>query len=293
MIATVVGAYALGTILGLISVRISRFRAIWSRIIRTQILAVASIASVTSVWTMNSWNDILWPALLTVAMAVILVLGIAVTKPPLRGGRGGLLAWTGMANTGFFVVPVASALVGAPGVIAGVLMDRISTPVWAMMTHLLRRDAPIQQRTHTAWIDQAPLIGVILGFILHALVPVPNWVSIVTAATGPVFALTGAAIFVGSALHPTQRISSRGGVRPWLIVVTARAILLAPLVYFAPSMPLAVVSVLAALSITTFGPAQFSTMYGYAEPYVAAATKYGWLVGAAGLIAAGLMVHFS
>ena len=91
MIATVVGAYALGTILGLISVRISRFRAIWSRIIRTQILAVASIASVTSVWAMNSWNDILWPALLTVAMAVILVLGIAVTKPPLRGGRGGLL----------------------------------------------------------------------------------------------------------------------------------------------------------------------------------------------------------
>lgn len=293
MIAIVIGAYALGTLLGLISLRIVAFRAIWSRFIRAQTLAVASIVSVTSVWAMNSWSDILWPALLTVSFAIILAVSVAITRSPGRIGRGAMLGWTGMANTGFFVLPMATALVGAPGAIAAVLMDRISMPVWATMTWLARRGAPIRQRTHTAWIDQSPLIGVALGFVLHFSVPAPMWVATITSWAGPIFAATGAAIFVGSALHPSQRISARGGVKPWLIVICVRAAVIAPLVVFAPSMPLAVVSVLAALSIPPFGPAQASAMYGYQEPYVAASNKFGWFIGAAGLVAALLMVHFA
>ena len=150
MIAIVLSAYALGIIAGFIAVRITAFRAIWSRIIRTQTLAVASVVALTSVWALNSWNDILWPILISLCSAVMLAIGIAVTRGPRRAGRGALLAWTGMPNTGFFVLPFAAALVGAPGVIAAVLMDRIGTPVWAVMTMLARRDAPIQQRTHTA-----------------------------------------------------------------------------------------------------------------------------------------------
>lgn len=293
MIEIVLGAYALGTVLGLISLRVVAFRAIWSRFIRAQTLAVASLVSVTSVWAMNSWADILWPAMITVCFAVILAVAIAITRPPRRSGRGAILGWTGMANTGFFVLPVATALAGPPGAIAAVLVDRVSMPVWASMTWLARREAPIQQRTHTAWIDQSPLIGVGIGFILHFTIAAPAWVATVTSWAGPIFAATGAAIFVGSALHPTQRISARGGVKPWLTVIAVRVALIAPLAYFAPSMPIAVTMTLAALSIPAFGPSQASTMYGYSEPAVAASNKFGWIVGAAGLIIALLMVHFS
>ena len=40
---------------------------------------------------------------------------------------------------------------------------------------------------------------------------------------------------------------------------------------------------------TVTGPPQFSTVYGYAEPVVAAATRYGWWIGALG-VAAGYAV---
>jgi hypothetical protein len=105
-------------------------------------------------------------------------------------------------------------------------------------------------------------------------------------------AATGAAIFVGSAFHPSQRVNPRKGFKRWAATVALRIGLLVPLYIFAPSTPIAVVTVLAALSIPAFGASQFSRIYGYSEPEVAAANKYGWYVGAVGLIAALLLVHY-
>jgi hypothetical protein len=122
--------------------------------------------------------------------------------------------------------------------------------------------------------------------------PAPDWISVIDLWAGPILAATGAAIFVGSAFHSSQRVNPRKGFKRWAAMVALRIGLLAPLFIFAPSKPIAIVTILAALSIPAFGPSQFSTMYGYSEPEVAAANKYGWYVGAVGVIAAMLLVHY-
>ena len=68
-------------------------------------------------------------------------------------------------------------------------------------------------------------------------------------------------------------------------LVLLRTALLVPIVVFAPNSAVRLVAVLVGLSIPAFGPSQFSTVYGYSEPVVAAATRYGWWIGAAGVVA--------
>jgi hypothetical protein len=135
-------------------------------------------------------------------------------------------------------------------------------------------------------VDQSPLLALVLGLALHLVGPAPDWTATVSLAMAPVMAATGAAVFVGSVLHPTQRIPARPGLGPWLRLVALRVALLAPVVLLAPNDGVRLVAVLCALSIPAFGPAQFSTVYGYAEPVVAASARYGWWIGALGVVAA-------
>jgi len=292
MTVVVLLAYAIGVILGLIALRVERFRLVWSHIIRTQLLLVAILISVTAVWQIQSLSDVIWPLLIVVAAGVLLGVSLLTTKGERRAGRASLYAWSAMSNSAFFVLPVAAATVGPTGVVVAVLLDRLGAPLWAVYTWLLRKDAPRKQRKRTSWIDQSPNVGVAIGVILYLTVPAPDWTSVIDLWAGPILAATGAAIFVGSAFHPTQRVSPRKGFKRWATTVALRIGLLVPLYIFAPSKPIAIVTILAALSIPAFGPSQFSTMYGYSEPEVAAANKYGWYVGAVGVIAVLLLVHY-
>ena len=48
---------------------------------------------------------------------------------------------------------------------------------------------------------------------------------------------------------------------------------------------------LCALSVPSFATPQCATLYGYAEPVVAAGNRYGWFIGAAGAAGLWFMAH--
>lgn len=290
MSVVVLLGYALGVGLGVISSRISAFGRVWPRIVRTQLLLVEVVLSITSVWSITSIDTVLWPLLLALGLVLMYLVARVTASGPDARPRAALQAWASGTNTGFFVIPVATMLAGPAGAVAGVLMHRMSTPLFAWWTHELRRGAPIRQRRRTSFIDQSPLIAIGVGLLLRLTGPAPDWALTVTLIAAPVLAISGAAVFTGSVLHPTQRIDPRPGVRRWLALSAVRMALLGALAILAPTTPLTIVSVLAALSIPVFGASQMSTVYGYASPVVAAGARYGWFIGGVGLVAAWLVV---
>ena len=285
MSLVVLAAYAVGASLGLFASHRPSRAVVWPKIVRAQLLVASAVLSVLAAWRLTGVQDIVWPMLIVAVFGVILGTSLLLTKGDRRLGRGTLRAWTATANTGYFVIPLTAALVSPAALLIAVLIDRFGAPLWAVYVHLLRRDAPIPQRMSTSWIDQSPVIALVVGLALHLVGPAPDWSATLSLAMAPVMAATGAAVFVGSVLHPTQRIPARPGVQPWLTMVLLRTALLVPIVVFAPNSAVRLVAVLVGLSIPAFGPSQFSTVYGYSEPVVAAATRYGWWIGAAGVVA--------
>lgn len=284
-------AYALGGALGLMAARISAFGRVWPHIIRTQTLLASVLLSIAAAWRLNSLDNVLWPVLMVLVFTAMLALALMVTKGENAQGRAVLHTWAATANTGFWVIPVGAALGGSVGALVGVLFDRLAQPLWATYTHLLRRNAPFKQRKRTSFIDQAPMIALGIGLLLHLVGPAPEWTATMTLWAAPIMAATGSAIFVGSVLHPSQRIDPRPGVRTWLAYSAFRLVFFVPLIVFAPSTPIRIVTILGALTIPTFGAPQVSTLYGYADPVVAAASRYAWFFGAIGLIAAVLVAR--
>jgi predicted permease len=289
MSLVVLAAYAVGASLGLWAARRPSLAVVWPRVVRGQLLLASVVLSVSAAWRLTGVQDLVWPLAVVGVFAAILAVSLALARGERRLGRGTLRAWTATANTGYFVIPFTAALGGPAGLLTAVLVDRLGSPLWAVYVHLLRRDAPIPQRLRSSWVDQSPLLALVAGLALHLVGPAPDWTATVSLAMAPVMAATGAAVFVGSVLHPTQRIPARPGLGPWLRLVLLRVALLAPVVVLAPTDGVRLVAVLCALSIPAFGPPQFSTVYGYAEPVVAAATRYGWWIGALG-VAAGYAV---
>ncbi len=286
MSLVVLAAYAVGASLGLWASRRPSLAVVWPRVVRAQLLVAATVLSVSAAWRLTGVQDLGWPLVIVAVFAAILGLSLVITQGERRLGRGTLRAWSATSNTGFFVLPLTAALGGPAALLVAVLVDRLGSPLWAAYIHLLRRDAPTPQRLRTSWVDQSPLLALVLGLALHLVGPAPDWTATVSLAMAPVMAATGSAVFVGSVLHPTQRIPARPGLGPWLRLVVLRVALLAPVVLLAPDDGVRLVAVLCALSIPAFGPAQFSTVYGYAEPVVAASARYGWWIGALGVVAA-------
>ena len=70
-------------------------------------------------------------------------------------------------NSGFWVVPAATAFAGAAGTMIAVLANVITTAWGAVCVHLMRRDAPIRQRRATSWVDQSPILASLVGLVLH------------------------------------------------------------------------------------------------------------------------------
>lgn len=283
MSLVVLAAYALGAWLGYWASHRPSLERTWPRYVRAQLLVASVVLSISAAWRLTGVQDVVWPLAVVAVCGLLLVLALLLVDGERRGGRATLWAWSGTPNTGFFVVPFSAAFGGSTALLVGVLADRLGAPLWAVYVHLLRRDAPIPQRRRSSWVDQSPVIALGLGLALHLMGPAPEWTSSVSLAMAPVLAATGAAVFVGSVLHPTQRIPARPGLGRWALFVLLRIVLLVPAIVLAPD-GVRLALILCALSIPAFGPAQFSTVYGYAEPVVAASARYGWWVGAIGIV---------
>ncbi|MBM3686849.1 MAG: YbjQ family protein [Actinobacteria bacterium] len=147
-------------------------------------------------------------------MFVLVGIAYLLTPPsPERPGRAALRGWAAIPNPGFWLIPVATAIAGAPGAVIAVLIDRVALAAFAIWVWVLRRHAPIQQQVRTSWIDQSPLIALVVGLLLGVISDAPEWTASVLQWLAPVVAAIGAAVFVGSVLHPSQRIEWRPGVR--------------------------------------------------------------------------------
>lgn len=291
MTSVVLLGYLIGAGAGWGFSRNARIAPIWRVIIRAQIILVSVFVSLLAAWRLNGLADLLWPLVGGLAGLVLIAAGFAVTP---RGadqpGRAVLRSWSALPNGGFWVIPVATAVAGSGGAVFAVLIDRVYIVIAAFMTWVLRRYAPRKQRMRTSWVDQAPLIALALGLLLNYLSDAPDWTATALEWCAPLMAMTGMAVFVGSVLHPTQRIPWRPGIRPWLALITVRLALFLPLAFLAPTTAMRVGFLLFAFSIPAFFPPQLSILYGYVDPVVSAAVRWGWIFAPLGIVAAEFVV---
>jgi hypothetical protein len=175
-----------------------------------------------------------------------------------------------------------------------VLANVITTAWGAVCVHLMRRDAPVRQRHVTSWVDQSPLVASVVGLLLHLAGPAPDWTSDVLTLAGPLLAFSGAALFIGSVIHPHNLSVPRSehALRRWTWLTVVRVgyyLLLVLITGLASSSALAVVAALSAFSAPAFQPAQLAVLYGYRSEVVVAAARWGWVLAPVGLGLAALL----
>jgi hypothetical protein len=264
-------AYGVGALLGYAVARGGRLVPVWRVFIRANLLLTSIVLSVLAGWRVSGFADLLWPVLVTAVMFVLVGVAYLLTpSSPERPGRAVLRGWSAIPNPGFWLIPVATAIAGAPGAVIAVLIDRVALASFAIWVWVLRKHAPIKQQVRTSWIDQSPLIALVVGLLLGVISDAPEWTASVLQWLAPVVAAIGAAVFVGSVLHPSQRIEWRPGVRVWALLSLARIAMMVPLAFLAPTEPIAVALVLGAFSIPAFFPSSLSVLYGYTDSVVAA-----------------------
>ncbi len=266
---------------------------VWPVVLRVQILVTSATLSFAAAWRLTSAGELVGP--LALAAGMWLMLGAAlVTRGRRSRGDGALEAWAVSPNSGFWVVPAATAFAGSAGAMVAVLANVITSLWGAVCVHLMRRDAPHRQRRATSWVDQSPVLASVVGLLLHAVGPAPGWTADVLTLAGPLLAFSGAALFTGSVIHPhniavprTQHAIRRWA---WLTVIRVVYFLVVTLVAaLSGSTALAVVAVLSALSAPSFQPIQLAVLYGYRSEVVVAAVRWGWLLAPLGLGAAALV----
>ena len=286
----VVLAYALGAGIGVASSRSARVSGVWQRIIRVEIVLVSVGVSILAAWRLEGLADLGWP-LLAAAFTLVIMIAAWWTTPrgSDRTGRAVLRGWSANANGGFWVIPVATAIAGAPGAVFAVIVDRLYIMIFGFFTWILRRHAPEPQRMRTSWIDQAPVIALGIGLILNVTRETPDWTATALAWAAPLLALSGAAVFVGSVLHPSQRIPWRPGVRVWGLLSAVRILLFVPAALLAPTPEIAIAFVLFGFTIPAFFPPQLSILYGYRDSVVAATARWGWIWALPGVASAILL----
>lgn len=289
MLAVLLG-YGLGALAGWAFSRSERVAPVWRLVIRTQLVLVSVFVSFLAAWRLTGVADLAWPLIGGVLVVALLTAAVLVTpRGPERPGRAALRGWAVFPNGGYWVIPVATTIGGVPGAVVAVLIDRLFVAIAGGLTWQLRRYAPIPQRARTSWIDQAPVIALGLGLAVNAMSDAPEWTATALIWTAPLLALTGAAVFVGSALHPSQRIGWRPGMRAWGILSIVRIALFLPVALLAPSPAVAIVFALLAFSIPAFFPPQLSILYGYRDAVVAASVRWGWLFAPPGIALAAIL----
>jgi len=284
-------AYGVGALLGYAVARGGRLVPVWRVFIRANLLLTSIVLSILAGWRVSGFADLLWPVVVTAVMFVLVGIAYLLTPPsPERPGRAALRGWSAIPNPGFWLIPVATAIAGAPGAVIAVLIDRVALASFAIWVWVLRKHAPIKQQVRTSWIDQSPLIALVVGLLLGVFSDAPEWTASVLQWLAPVVAAIGAAVFVGSVLHPSQRMEWRPGVRVWALLSLARIAMMVPLAFLAPTEPIAVALVLGAFSIPAFFPSSLSVLYGYTDSVVAASVRLGWIFAPIGLVAAGFII---
>lgn len=277
-------AYVIGLGVGYAASANAAFARVWPAIVRTQMAIAPLLLTISAVWRIESFAEVAWASIMSIGFLVLWGVAYLTQRGPRRLGHAALQTMAVSPNTGFFLLPVAAAFGGSAALAPAVLADRVTIPIWSAFIGMLRRDAPIRQSRRTGFVDQASLIALAVGLLLRATVPAPAWTEPAALWMTPIIALTGAATFMGSVLHPTQRIDYRPGVRRWLTLVGLRLALYAAIFAVVPTDGLRVVALLCALSIPTFAPPQWATLYGYSDPVLATSNRFGWFLGAAGVL---------
>ncbi len=268
----------------------SRVQRVWPVVLRVQILVTSATLSLVAAWRLTSAGELVGPLALAAGMWIMLGAALA-TRGRRSAGEGSLEAWAVSPNSGFWVVPSATAFAGSAGAMIAVLANVITTAWSAVAVHLMRRDAPIRQRRATSWVDQSPILASLVGLLLHVVGPAPSWTADVLLLAGPLLAFSGAALFTGSVIHPHNLAVTRSvhAVRRWTWLTVVRVAYYALVVLAASliaSTSLAVVAVLSGLSAPSFQPIQLAVLYGYRSELVVVAVRWGWLLAPLGLVLA-------
>jgi hypothetical protein len=284
-------AYALGALMGVVADRGGeRVRRDWPVYLRAQWVATAGLLTLFSAWRLSSAAQIVAPVLMA-GVGWILLGAAWATRGDRSAGHAALDCWAAFPNGGFWVLPIAGALVGSTASMVTALANAVYAAPNAACIHLMRRDAPFPQRRSTTWIDQSALVALGLGAALHLVGPAPSFSRWVLDASGPLLAFVGAALFTGSVLH-AHNVSvgqSADGIRRWLWLTSVRVACLAPIVVLWHSRTVQVVAVLSALGAPAFNPPQLAVLYGYRSGAVNASARWGWVLLPFGLVAALLL----
>jgi hypothetical protein len=266
---------------------------VWPVVLRVQILVTSATLSLVAAWRLTSAGELVGPLALAAGMWLMLAAALA-SRGRRSRGDGALEAWAVSPNSGFWVVPAATAFAGSAGAMIAVLANVITSLWGGVCVHLMRRDAPHRQRRATSWVDQSPVLASIVGLLLLAVSTAPGWTADVLTLAGPLLAFSGAALFTGSVIHPHNISVPRSdhAIRrwAWLTLLRVTYFLVVTLVAaLSGSTALAVVAVLTALSAPSFQPIQLAVLYGYRSEVVVAAVRWGWLLAPLGLGAAALI----
>ena len=270
-----------------------RVQQVWPVILRVQILATSATLSLVAAWRLTSIGQLVGP--LALAAGLWIMFGAALLSRGRRSaGEGALEGWAVSPNSGFWVVPAATAFAGPTGTMIAVLANAITSAWSAASVHLMRRDAPIRQRRATSWVDQSPVLASLVGLLLHLVAPAPAWTADVLTLAGPLLAFSGAALFTGSVIHPHNLSVPRSehARRRWAWLTMVRVayyLVLALVAGLAGSTALAVVAVLSGLSAPSFQPVQLAVLYGYRSEVVVSAVRWGWVLAPLGLGLAALV----
>lgn len=271
----------------------AKVQRVWPLVLRAQILATSATLSLVATWRLTSASELLGP--LALAAGMWLMLGVSLlTRGRRSEGEGALEAWAVSPNSSFWVVPAATAFAGSTGTLIAVLANVITTAWGAVCVHLMRRDAPVRQRRATSWVDQSPVLASIVGLLLHLVGAAPSWTADVLTLAGPLLAFSGAALFVGSVIHPHNLAvrHTEHALRRWTWLSAVRVayyLVVALGALAASSTPIAIVAVLTGLSAPSFQPVQQAVLYGYRCELVVVAVRWGWLLAPGGLVAAALL----
>jgi hypothetical protein len=268
----------------------ARVQEVWPVILRTQILLTSVTLSVVAAWRLTSPGQLIGPVVLAGGFWVLLVASVA-TRGERSTGQGALESWAVGPNSGFWVVPAATAFAGPAGTMIAVLAN-VATSVWgAVCVHLMRRDAPFRQRRSTTWVDQSPILASAVGLLLHLLGSAPSSTREILTLAGPLLAFSGAALFAGSVAHPHNLSVPRSdhALRRWSWLTVVRVSYFLLIVAFTRSTPLAIVAALTALSAPSFQPVQLAVLYGYRSELTNAAVRWGWILAPFGLGLAELL----
>jgi hypothetical protein len=290
-LAITFGAYLIGALMGLAVHRAGpRVQRGWPVYLRIQFVATAALLGLFSAWRLTAPHQVIAPILIA-AVGGLLVWVAHLTRGPREGGLAALEGWAAFPNGNFWVLPIVGALVGPSGTAIAALTNAAYAAPNAACIHLMRRDAPIEQRRSTGWLDQSMVLAVFVGLALHLAGPAPSGSEWVLTVSGPLLAFVGAALYTGSVFHPhnTSVTTTTEDARRFVFLTVVRVAYLAIIAIVTGSAVVAVVAILSALGPPAFYPPQQAVLYGYRSGVVMIAVRWGWLCLPLGMIVALLI----